>query len=149
MSVHPITEQPESTSSVFTLMSDEYIRFEYNYKPGCCCFSAKRTIITNMRLITRVIETPSICSRKTATGTEKNSMIFLTDINNIKQIQSAIPSSKNKWWIKCMEIFTCTCSNQQIDWLESCRGVENLAMDLTDYAAKRNDVQETLFIQKF
>jgi len=149
MSNHPITQQPESTDSIFTLRPDEYIRFEYNYKPGCCCFSSKTTTVTNRRLITRVTKTPTLCSRKTSTGKEKGKAIFLTDINNIKQIQSAIPSSQNKWWMKCLDILTCTCSNQQIDWLESCRGVENLAMDSTEFNEKNNDVQKIISVEKF
>jgi hypothetical protein len=149
MSNHPIIQQPESIDSIFTLMPDEYIRFEYHYKPGCCCFSSKITKVTNMRLITRVIKTPTICSRKTSTGKEKGKTIFLTDIKNIKQIQSAIPSSQNKWWMKCIDILTCTCLNQQIDWLESCHGVENLAMDTNESTVKNNDGQETILVEKF
>ncbi len=149
MSNHPITQQPEPTNAKFKLKPDEYIRFEYTYKPGCCCFSSKITTITNMRLITRVIKTPTICSRKTSTGKEKVNVIYLTDINNVKQIQSAIPSSQNKWWMKCIDILTCTCSNGQIDWLESCRGVENLAMETNETTMKSNDVQKTILTEKF
>jgi hypothetical protein len=149
MSNHPITQQPESANSIFALMPDEYIRFEYNYKPGCCCFSSRTTIITNMRLITRVIKPPTICSRKTSSGKEKDKMIFLTDINNIKQIQSAIPSSQNTWWMRCIDILTCTCSNQQIDWLESCRGFENLAMNTNETTVKTNDIQKQILVEKF
>jgi hypothetical protein len=137
MSNHPINQQPGSINSIFTLMPDEYIRFEYNYKPGCCCFSSKTTTVTNMRLITRIIKPPTICSKQTSTGEEKGKMIFLTDIHNIKQIQSAIPTSQNKWWMKCIDILTCSCSNQQIDWLETCRGIENLAMDTTESTVKK------------
>jgi hypothetical protein len=142
MSDYPITQQPQSTNSIFTLLPDEYIRFEYNYKPGCCCFSSKTTTVTNMRLITRVIKTPTIFSRQTSTGKEKNKEIFLTNINNIKQIKSAIPSSQNKWWMKCLDILTCQCDNEQINWLELCRGMENLSMNT-------NDKQKTVLIQKF
>jgi hypothetical protein len=90
-----------------------------------------------MRLITRIIKPPTICSKQTSTGEEKGKMIFLTDIHNIKQIQSAIPTSQNKWWMKCIDILTCSCSNQQIDWLETCRGIENLAMDTTESTVKK------------
>jgi len=108
-------------------MPDEYIQFEYNYKPGCCCFSSKTTIVTNMRLITRVSKPPGICSKQTSIGKETEKMIFLTDVNSIKQLESAIPSSQNTWWMKCFRILTCTCSEPEIDWLESCRGLDHLA----------------------
>ncbi len=137
MSSSPITQQPQSRSSMSTLMPDEYVRFEYTYKPGCCCFSTKTTTVTNMRLITRVTKPPSICSRQTCVGEEKVKTIFLTDINNIKQLKSAIPSSQNKWWMKCLDIITCQCENEQIDWLESCR-----AMDT-------NESIKTISIEKF
>lgn len=150
MSNPPVTEQPTSTNSIFALMPDEHIRFEYSYKPGCCCFSSKTTIVTNMRLITRVTETPGICSKKTSTGKEKEKMIFLTDINNINQLRSAIPSSRNTWWMKCLNLFTCACANQPIDWLESCREIDNLAMDTkSETAVKPEQIQKSILVQKF
>jgi hypothetical protein len=145
MSNPPITQQPKSIEPIFELMPDEYIRFEYNYKPGCCCFSSKITTVTNMRLITRVIKTPTIFSSNTSTGKEKQKTIYLTDINNIQQLQSAIPSSQNNWWMKCIDVLTCTCSNQQIDWLESCRGIENLAMEKTESTI----IQKSSLVEKF
>ncbi len=137
MSNNPITQQPQSTNSIFTLLPDEYIRFEYTYKPGCCCFSSKTTRITNMRLITRITKPPTICSKQTSTGDEKVKTIFLTDMNNIKQIKSAIPSSQNKWWMKCLDILICQCENEQIDWLELFRTMDT------------NESTKTIPIEKF
>lgn len=149
MSNHPVTEQPASINSIFTLMPDEYIRFQYDYSPGCFCFSNKITTVTNMRLITRTIKTPTICSRQTSTGKEKSKMIFLTDITNVKQIQSAIPSTQNKWWMKCLDILTCKCANQQINWLELCRVTENLTMKTNESAMQKNDGDRRVLIEKF
>lgn len=149
MSDYSITQQPTSTNSLFTLLPDEYIRLEYQYKPGCCCFSTKITTITNLRLITRTIKTPRIFSKKTSTGKEKNQVIFLTNINNVKQIESAIPLSQNKWWMKCLNIFTCTCLNQQIDWLELCRGNDNLTFEINESTIQTNDNQDSSLVEKF
>jgi hypothetical protein len=96
-----------------------------------------------------VVKTPPICSRKTSTGEEKGTTIYLTDIHNIKQIQSAIPSSQNKWWMKCIDILTCSSSNEEIDWLESCRGVENFAMDTTESMGKTKEAQNIISVEKF
>jgi hypothetical protein len=149
MSNHPVTQQPVSTDSKLRLLPDEYIRVEYNYKPGCCCFSSKIVTVTNMRLITRVIKTP-ICSRKTSTGEEKVSVMYLANINDIKQIQSIMPSNQKKWWMKYMDILTYTCSNEQDNCLESGGGgVENLAMDTTESEVESNKVQKTISVEKY
>ncbi|CAF0721565.1 unnamed protein product [Adineta steineri] len=145
MPTKPITQQPESRNSTFTLMPDEYVRFEYNYKPGCCCFSSKTTTITNMRLMTRTIETPTIGSRKTASGKERTNTKYIPDINNVKQLQSAIPISQNTWWMKLLDILTCRCSNQQIDWLESCLGMENS----NESTVKPIDLKEPTLVERF
>ena len=129
MSNYPIIRQPKLTDSVFTLMPDEYIRFEYTYKPGCCCFSSKRTIITNRRLVTCAVKTPAIFSNKTSTVKGKYKMIYFADISDLKQLQMAISSMQYTWWMKCIDTLTCTCSNQEMDWLESCCDIKNLSMD--------------------
>jgi hypothetical protein len=144
MSIQPIILQPASKLSTFDLLPDEYVRYEYSYKPGCLCFSTKITTITNKRLITQVIKTPGICSRKTSTGSEKTKVIDLKDIHNIEQLRSAIPSSRNPWWMKCIDIFTCRCSNEQIDWLESC-----YEMDMKASSKGQENVQASGTTEKF
>ncbi|CAF0724715.1 unnamed protein product [Rotaria sordida] len=142
-------QQPKSTNSIFTLLPNEYILFEYTYKLGFCCFSSRTTTVTNMRLIIRIIKTPTLFSRKTSTGKEKSKIINLTDITNIKQIQSAILSNQNKWWIKCIDILTCTCSNQDIEWLDLCHDIQNLAMETTESTMEINNIQKTLLVERF
>ncbi|CAF1083956.1 unnamed protein product [Rotaria sp. Silwood1] len=142
-------KQPKSTDSIYRLLPNEYIRFEYTYKLGCCCFSSKITTITNMRLITRIIETPTIFSRKTSTGKEKIKVIYLTNISSIKQIQSAISPSRSKWLIKCIKILTCTCSNEDTEWLDLCYGIQNLAMETTESMVETNDIRRTSLVERF
>ncbi|UJR37912.1 hypothetical protein I4U23_030600 [Adineta vaga] len=149
MPIHPTTQQPRSINSTIDLLPDEYIRFEYNYKPGCCCFTSKITTITNKRLITQTIKTPTICSKKTSSGPETIKIIDLTDIHDMKQLRSAIPSSRNTWWMKCIDILSCRYSNQQINWLESCRGVDNLAMDTHTSIRTTEDTKPSILTEKF
>ena len=124
-----VTQQLQSIDSIFTLMPDEYIRFEYSYKLGFCYFTTKTTTVTNMRLITHVIKAPGIFSYKTSPGKEKAKMVFLTDVNNLEQIKSAIPSRETKRWMKCLDILTCNCSSKRTDWLKFCHATDNLAMN--------------------
>ena len=146
MAARPIIQQPRLTDSIFQLMPDEYIRFEYIDNPGCCCFSSTTTIVTNMRLISRVIKPAKICSKQTSSGEEYVSMMFLTDIHDIKQIHSAIPASRLPCWRQCLEIITCSCANPKIDWLNSCREVKNLPGDPS--IIDRNNLEPSL-IEKF
>ena len=124
----PIVDQPQSTRSLFALMPDEFVRYEYTYKPGCCCFTSKTTTVTNMRLITRTVKTPSFWSNQTTTGQERESMVFVTDIHNAKQIRPAIPTSEMRWWLRIIELLTCSFAHEKIDWLESCRDAHDSSM---------------------
>ncbi|CAF2431581.1 unnamed protein product [Rotaria sp. Silwood2] len=149
MSNYPLMQQPESRDSIFTLMPNEYIRFEYTYKLGCCCFSSRITTVTNMRLITHIIKTPTIFSRKTSTGKEKIKVIYLANMSNNKQIQSATSSSRNKWWIKCSDVLSCTCSNQDIEWLDLSYDMQNLAMETTNSTVETNNIRKASLVERF
>lgn len=150
MSKSPVTEQPQFNDSIFTLMPDEYIRFEYKYKPGCCHFSTITTTVTNMRLIRRVIKAPGIFSYRTSPSEEKTRMVFLTDDNKLKQIKSAISSSETKWWMKLLNIFTCNYSNEPLDWLQLWYATDNLAINnINESSVKTNDDGMNILIEKF
>ena len=149
MSGSSVTQQPQSTNSIFTLLPNEYIRFQYSYKPGCFYFSTNITTITNMRLITHMIKRRDLLSTKTSVGKEKGKMIFLGDIDSLKQIQSVIPTNKTKWWIKCLDILTCNCSNERIDWLELCRGTDHLPTINNESKEKPKTGQKKMLIEKF
>lgn len=149
MSDTPITKQPESTISRFRLMPNEYIRFEYTYKPGCCCFGSKTTTVTNMRLLTNVIKAPTIFSKKTSSGKEEQRIMYLDNLTDVKQLKSAIPSSHNRWWTKFTDILTCNCSDQNVEWLELCRGIDNLALNTTESTADIDHDCKTTSVEKF
>lgn len=119
MSTQPITQQP-----TFELLPDEYVRYEYRYKPGYFCFTTNYTTVTNKRLITHVVETPGLCSSK-QTSSERIEVLELKDVHDVKQLQSAIPSSRNKWWMQCLEFCACRFENQRIDWVQSFQAEPN------------------------
>ncbi|CAM4787339.1 unnamed protein product [Rotaria magnacalcarata] len=149
MSDAPKTKQPEPVILNFRLMPDEYIRFEYNYKPGCCCFTSKTTTVTNLRLLTDVIKTPTIFSKQTSTGKQTQKIMYLANINDIKQLASPIPSSQNKWWMKCIDILTCSCSSSEVEWLDLCHGVDNVAFDTTEFTMETNNMQKQSLVERF
>lgn len=144
-----MTQQAKPKSSILTLMPDEFIRFEYTYKPGCFCFSSKITTVTNMRLITQRIKPPGLFSSRTATGQEKNTIVFLTNIHRIEQIRSAIPSSRTQWWTKCWRMATCSIPDEDIDWLALCRADEACRIDGTRSTMIKSVVPEFELVEKF
>lgn len=138
-------------NTTLTLMPNEYVRFEYTYKPGFGCFSSKTTTVTNMRLITHIVKTPGIFSSKTSTGEQKKKIMYLSNISNIKQLRSAIPSSQNQrtWWIKCINMLTCTCPSENIAWLELCHDMKDKQMDSAESTMISNEQQQSSLVERF
>lgn len=102
-----------------------------------------------MRLIIRMIKRPGLFSAKTSTGEEKSTMIFLGDIDSIRQIQSIIPPRRTKWWMTWLDILTCTCSNERIDWLELCRGTDYPSTTNSEPKWKIKNGRKKMLIEKF
>ena len=148
MSIPPTVQQPKPTNPTLGLLPDEYIRFDHVHKPGCCCFTSKITTVTNQRLITRTIKPPPIFSKRTSCKSGPVKIRSLTDIHNVKELRSAIPSSENTWWMKCIDILTCGCWSPQINWLESC-GVDNLAMETPTSTRKSEALRTSILVEKF
>jgi hypothetical protein len=145
---HPITQEPKSDDHSLNMLPNEFIRFEYMHKPGYCCFSSKTTIVTNMRLITRVVRSPILCSKQTSSGKQYETAIFLNDIHHVEQLHSAIPSSNVRWWMKCFDMILCSCAEHKINWLDSCHEMNNQSANRIVLTSLENNTQQTLVLKE-
>ncbi|CAF5229724.1 unnamed protein product, partial [Rotaria magnacalcarata] len=57
--------------------------------------------------------------------------------------------SQNKWWMKCIDILTCSCSSSEVEWLDLCHGVDNVAFDTTEFTMETNNMQKQSLVERF
>lgn len=131
------------------LLPDEYVRFEYKHRSAFFSSSSKTTIVTNMRIITRIVEVPRFFSMKTGVGRTQESTVFFKDLENIDQLRPGTLSNQKRCWTNLCERYFCLCDDDPIDWSEICRNTSSQKPIYAEPVRKKNSAIPKILIEKF